>query len=226
VLETILSIDGTVLRLSDHLARLDRSCRELYGEPAPAGLAEEVRSAAVGQPGRLVLRAIVAPVGRALRGTVTRASAAAAPDHVDAHTVVRGRGVWRHKWADRTLLSADEATLGWPLYLDDTGTVLETSRGNVFLIGADGTLITPPLRDDLLPGITRRALLDLARDAGRPHLIRPIRLDEVLTHATFWTSSVSLAIPISSVDGVALPRDDELVAEFRAQLLRGGSLVR
>ena len=46
--------------------------------------------------------------------------------------------------------------------------MLETERGNVFLVEPDGTLVTPPLRDDLLPGVTRRALLDLARDTGRP----------------------------------------------------------
>jgi len=226
LLETILAIDGRVLRLGDHLARLDRSCRELYGQPAPGFLADEVKAAAAGQAGRLVLRAIVAPAGRALRGTVTRASAGSTPDQADARTVVRGDGIWRHKWADRSALSADEAALGWPLYLDSDGAVLETSRGNVVLIGADGTLVTPPLRDELLPGITRRALLDIARDTGRTHEIRAIHRDELLASAAFWTSSVSLAVPIASLDGVDLPREDELVARLRDELSRGGVEVR
>ncbi len=35
LLETILAVDGRVLRLADHLARLDRSARELYGFGVP-----------------------------------------------------------------------------------------------------------------------------------------------------------------------------------------------
>src|SRR6185437_7240382 len=144
LLETILAVDGVVLRASDHLARLDRSCRELYGQPRPDGLAEELRAAA--GPGRLVLRVIVAPVGRTLRATVTRATAGTLPAFSELSTVVRDRGLWRHKWADRSGLATDEAALGTPLYVASDGTVLETSRGNVFLVCPDGTLVTPPLR--------------------------------------------------------------------------------
>jgi len=226
VLETILAVDGSVLRLSDHLARLDRSCRELYAQPAPESLAADIREAAAGQPGRLVLRAIVAPAGRTLRATVTRASAASVPDHSDAHTIVRPGGLWRHKWADRSALSADEASVSCPVYVDADGFVLETSRGNVFVIGGDGELVTSPLRDDLLPGITRRALLDLARDTGRAHVIRPVHRDELRERAALWTSSLSLAVPIRSLDGTPLPRADDLVLELRESLLRGGGVVR
>ena len=48
-------------------------------------------------------------------------------------------------------------------------------------------------------------------------------------HAAFWTSSVSLAVAISSVDGVALPQADALVAELGTRLIawrRGNSLAR
>jgi para-aminobenzoate synthetase/4-amino-4-deoxychorismate lyase len=132
--------------------------------------------------------------------------------------VVRGRrGVWRHKWADRAVLAADEAT-GTPLYVADDGTVLETSRGNVFLIDRGGSLVTPPLRDDLLPGVTRRALLDHALDAGLPVAIRPFGVDELSSSAAFWTSSLSGAVPIHSIDGTPLPRLDDMISEL-AKLL-------
>jgi para-aminobenzoate synthetase/4-amino-4-deoxychorismate lyase len=226
LLETILAVDEVVHGLSDHLARLDRSCRELYGTPAPGGLADELRAAAAAQPGRLVLRVVLAPVGRTVRATVTRASAGVDPEFSKVSTVVRPGGLWRHKWADRQGFGVDESRLGTPLYVAADGTVLETSRGNVFLIDSRGALITPPLRDDLLPGVTRRALLDLARDTGRPHEVRPFRLDELLRHAAFWTSSVSLVVPIHGVDGDVLPRADDLAAELRRQLSPGGATVR
>ena len=45
VLETMLANDGNVLRLAPHLARLDRSCRELYGRGLPDDLAGRVLAA-------------------------------------------------------------------------------------------------------------------------------------------------------------------------------------
>ncbi|MCW2495934.1 aminodeoxychorismate synthase component I [Jatrophihabitans sp.] len=218
LLETMLCRDGAVLRLADHLARLDRSCRELYGLPVPANLLDDLLAAATRATGRAVLRAIVAPVGRTLRGTVTLATAGARPEPSAARTVLRPGGLWRHKWAGRDALTADETRLGTPLYLAPDGAVLETSRGSVFLIEPDGGLVTPPLRDDLLPGVTRRALLDQARDTGRRHSVRPFGSDELLANAAFWTSSVSLAVPIAAVDGVALPRRDAEIAQLAAGL--------
>jgi branched-subunit amino acid aminotransferase/4-amino-4-deoxychorismate lyase len=91
-------------------------------------------------------------------------------------------------------------------------------RGNVFLIEPDGTLVTPPLCDDLLPGVTRRALLDLARDEGRPTELRAFDIAELTARGAFWTSSLSGAVPIHRVDGIELPREDHLVESFAAAL--------
>jgi para-aminobenzoate synthetase/4-amino-4-deoxychorismate lyase len=52
-----------------------------------------------------------------------------------------------------------------PLIVDSGGTVLEASRGNVFLVRV-GALITPPADGRILPGVTRRLVLELAVDAG------------------------------------------------------------
>ena len=106
-----------------------------------------------------------------------------------------------------------------PLFVAADGTVLETGYGNVFLLLADGTLITPPLRDDLLPGVTRRALLDYARDEGRPVQIRGFDRTEMTANTAFWTNSVSGAVPIASVDGVPLPAAVEQIAAFAHYLI-------
>jgi para-aminobenzoate synthetase/4-amino-4-deoxychorismate lyase len=135
-------------------------------------------------------------------------------------TRVRADGLWRHKWADRSW-AAQPA-----LFVAADGTVLETERGNVFLIESDGTLVTPPLRDDLLPGVTRRALLDLARDAGRRTVVRGFDVAELRAHPAFWTSSLSGAVPIAVVDGAELPRDDDLVARLAATLVGSGTTFR
>jgi para-aminobenzoate synthetase/4-amino-4-deoxychorismate lyase len=220
VFETLLGLDGSPLRLADHLARLDRSCRELYRAGLPDDLAGRVLEAAKAVPqGRAVLRVTVLPEEPLL---VDVAAAPAAPPSGPLHAVTsqRAPGLWRHKWTDRAW-AGDPA-----LFVAVDGTVLETERGNVFLIEPDGSLVTAPLGDDLLPGVTRRALLDLARDEGRPTVLRRFTLAEMARRPAFWTSSLSGAVPIHSVDGSELPRRDDLVERFAAALLTGGSTVR
>jgi para-aminobenzoate synthetase / 4-amino-4-deoxychorismate lyase len=217
LLETVLAVDGSPLRLADHLARLDRSSRELYRTPIPADLPERVRRAVQALAGRSAVRIVLRP-GAA---TAVRAAPIGERPRACLAHLVRGRaGLWRHKWADREYLSGQQRDGSVPIFVAANGTVLETGRGNVFLLAADGTLVTAPLDDDLLPGITRRALLDLARDQGRRTVLRPITTADLYQTAAFWTSSLSLAVAIHAVDGIALPEQDDLVAEFAGALGR------
>ena len=48
------------------------------------------------------------------------------------------------------------------------GSAREGAASNLFIV-LDGLLITPPNSDELLPGITRDLLLELAADAGIAH---------------------------------------------------------
>jgi para-aminobenzoate synthetase/4-amino-4-deoxychorismate lyase len=199
LIETILAVDGTVLRLADHLARLDRSARELYGFGVPADVAAQVQTAVAGSDGRVAIRVVLSPAGAV---TVRAATAGPRPS---GRAVVTGNrpGVWRHKWADRSwaeALGSEEQ-----LFVGADGTALETTRGNVFVLDAYGGLMTAPLRDDLLPGVTRRAVLDLALDQGWPVRIEsfPVSALEAAA-AAFWTSSLSGVVAITSVDGRTL----------------------
>jgi branched-subunit amino acid aminotransferase/4-amino-4-deoxychorismate lyase len=70
--------------------------------------------------------------------------------------------------------------------------------------------------------VTRRAVLDLARDAGHRTELRTFTVAELMAGAAFWTSSVSLAVPIHAVDGIASPRRDGDVSRVAAALLRTG----
>jgi para-aminobenzoate synthetase/4-amino-4-deoxychorismate lyase len=200
VLETMLARDGSVMRLAEHLARMDRSLRELYGVGLPADVPDRVRAeCAVGAP--RVVRVIAGPDP----AVVSSAELSPRPTSCEAVCTERPNGLWRHKWADRSVLSRIEAESGsrTPLLLAPDGTVLETTRGNVFLLDGD-VLVTPPLRDDVLPGVTRRALLDLAADQGLAVELREFGVEEMLAaRACFWTSSLSGLVTIRSIDGVA-----------------------
>jgi para-aminobenzoate synthetase/4-amino-4-deoxychorismate lyase len=225
ILETVLVVDGRPLRLEDHLARLDRSCRELYRHELPSDVAPGARRAcATAGAGRAVLRVVSTRDG--VRITCTRA--ADRPATSVARTITGRPGLWRHKWADRAYLSEVEAAAGGavPVFVADDGSVLETSRGNVFVMTPGGTLVTPPLRDDLLPGVTRRALLDLAHDTGRSVELRAPSVDELVAGTPFWTSSLSLAVPILAVDGMPTGADEELVRGFAAALAGGDATIR
>ena len=57
-------------------------------------------------------------------------------------------------------------------YVDELGGM------NVFFVYDDGSLATPPLTGTILPGITREALITLARAEGRTVEERPISIDE------------------------------------------------
>ena len=63
VFESILVIRGKIIRLAAHLARLDRSCRELYGHGIPddlAGAAHQLASVHADQQ-RLAIRVLARP---------------------------------------------------------------------------------------------------------------------------------------------------------------------
>lgn len=67
----------------------------------------------------------------------------------------------------------DEAIL-----LTEHGNVCEGSAENIFIV-RDGTLITPPPSDDILEGITRRTIMQLAVDNGIPVIERTIDRSEL-----------------------------------------------
>ena len=86
----------------------------------------------------------------------------------------------------------------YPLYVDRAGAVRESDRSN-FMIVRDGVLITP--REDILLGITRKQLLQLARELGIRVAERTVMVDEVLNaDEALICSTVKGAMPIAQVD--------------------------
>lgn len=110
------------------------------------------------------------------------------------------------------------------LFVNGQGHVQEATRSNFFLFRGD-TLVTP--RAEILPGITRHVVLDLAR--GRfPIEERPILLEELaLADEAFVTSSSKEIVPVVRVDETIIgngrpgPRTTELEERFIALVERG-----
>ncbi|ELZ86607.1 branched-chain amino acid aminotransferase [Haloferax elongans ATCC BAA-1513] len=94
---------------------------------------------------------------------------------------------------------ADEA-----LMLDSEGYVTEGATSNLFFV-ADDALCTPSLDGPVLPGITRRVVLDLAREEGIPIRERRFTPDEVRdANEAFLTNSTWELRPVETVDGITI----------------------
>lgn len=86
--------------------------------------------------------------------------------------------------------------------LDIHGTVSEGSGENLFLV-QDGALVTPPMSSSILPGITRDAVITLGRDLGIP--VREDAIPRGLLYTCdemFFTGTAVEIAPIRSVDRV------------------------
>ena len=90
--------------------------------------------------------------------------------------------------------------------LDAAGYVSEGSGENIFVV-RDGKIHTPPLGASVLPGITRDAILTLARDLGIP-LVETIVPREMLYIAdeVFFSGTAAEITPIRSIDRITVGR--------------------
>jgi D-alanine transaminase len=82
------------------------------------------------------------------------------------------------------------------------GFVTEGSFANIFIVDVDENLITHPVDNMILQGITRNRIIQIAQDKGINVEERKFTLDEMLrAKEVFLTSSSLLVRPASKVDG-------------------------
>jgi len=100
---------------------------------------------------------------------------------------------------DAVLAGFDEALL-----LNDAGHVCEGSVANVFIVRR-GEIVTPPITDDVLEGITRSTMMQLARELGHTVVERSIDRTEVyLADEAFFCGTGMHVMPITRVDHRAI----------------------
>jgi branched-chain amino acid aminotransferase group I len=97
-------------------------------------------------------------------------------------------------------LQADQAGVDDALMLDLAGFVSETNATNVFVVKRGG--VSTPHADSCLPGITRRKVIALAREAAIPMVERNVSLAEVYSaDEMFTTGTMGELTPVLEVDG-------------------------
>jgi len=84
--------------------------------------------------------------------------------------------------------------------LDSSGHVSEGTVANLFII-RDGKLITPDMATDILEGITRNSIIEIANELGIEHEQRTIdRTELYIADEAFMCGSSANVTPILSVD--------------------------
>jgi D-alanine transaminase len=85
---------------------------------------------------------------------------------------------------------------------DGEGRVTEGSTSNAFIVDRDGRLATHPLGPQILGGVTREVVLELARAAGVEVVERPFTVAEAQqAREAFLTSTSALILPVTAIDG-------------------------
>ncbi|HZT73358.1 MAG TPA: branched-chain amino acid transaminase [Terriglobales bacterium] len=106
------------------------------------------------------------------------------------------------------LMKMEAAANGYveAIALDAQGLVSEGSGENLFLV-RKGVLVTPPLTNSVLPGITRDTILQLGADLGIPTREEPIAREALyLADELFFSGTAVEITPIRSVDRISIGR--------------------
>ena len=116
---------------------------------------------------------------------------------------IPARGKISGAYANSALIKTDAVRAGFDeaLVLNQDGHISEGSAMNVLMV-RDGALITPPVTDNILEGITRRSILELAREELKiPVIERSIDRTEVyLCDELFMTGSAVQVMAVTRVD--------------------------
>lgn len=227
VFETILIFEDRPIELEAHLRRLEASLRALYGEGTPAAARERViGSCRGGWLGRLRLTVEPNQAGE-LRSSIVVAPLD--PNNVFptgpfatallSFPIERGWG--DHKWADRDVFTRAEASAGpgaVPLLVTGGSEVLEASRSNLFLV-ADRVVRTPPLDGEILPGVARAGVIDLAAELGFELREERLGLEQLRTaDEVFLTNALRGVEPVRELDGEPIASDGPITTALAAAL--------
>ncbi len=114
----------------------------------------------------------------------------------------------------------DGAFEAWQV--DEDGMVTEGSQSNAWMVEAGGAVVTRPPSHDILTGITRTRLIDLARQDGITVIERAFTPQEAArAREAFLTSTSSFVVPVVQIDDavVANGRPGAVTEHLRALYL-------
>ncbi len=107
------------------------------------------------------------------------------------------------QYLNSSLAKVDALRAGYDeaIMLSEDGFVAEGTGENLFIV-QDGVVVTPPLSDGPLGGITRSSVMQIARDLGYLVVERSLqRTDLYLADEMFLTGTAAELTPVREIDG-------------------------
>ncbi len=115
---------------------------------------------------------------------------------------------------EASLSGFDEALL-----LNSSGKVSEASGMNLFIV-RDGDLITPGVDQDILEGITRASVIELAKSMGLNVIERPVDKTELLiADEVFLTGTAAKITPIKQIESTELLGERPIMEKLKSKLI-------
>ena len=86
--------------------------------------------------------------------------------------------------------------------VDELGFVTEGASTNAWIVDAEGILRTRDTNANILRGVTRKNLLNIAAEAGHPVSERPFTVDDAKkAREAFITAASTFVLPVVTIDG-------------------------
>src|SRR6516165_5380358 len=120
--------------------------------------------------------------------------------HVNVNMV---RGKITGQYVNSILAKREAVQAGYDeaILLDISGFVAEASGENIFCVGRNGTIRTPPLSSPILAGITRDSVMRILRDSGRQVSEVTFTRDALyISDEVFFTGTAAEITPVREVD--------------------------
>ena len=115
---------------------------------------------------------------------------------------------------DASLSGFDEALL-----LNSSGKVSEASGMNLFIV-RNGELITPGVDQDILEGITRASVIELAKSFGINVIERPVDKTELLiADEVFLTGTAAKITPVKQIESTNINNDRPIMKKLKNKLI-------
>lgn len=105
------------------------------------------------------------------------------------------------------------------LLMNTRGKVSEASGMNLFIV-RDGDLITPGVDQDILEGITRASVIELAKSMGMTVIERPVDKTELfIADEVFLTGTAAKITPIRQLESTTLSSQRPVMDALRQRLI-------
>jgi branched-chain amino acid aminotransferase len=123
------------------------------------------------------------------------------------------------QYLNSILAKTESANAGYDeaILLDEVGNVCEGSGENIFVV-REGEIVTPPHTASILDGISRKSIIQIARDLGYTVVERDVARSELyLAEEVFLSGTAAELVPVREVDDHDLGEPGEITRVIQAK---------